>query len=553
MEKPKKLKVLKSIGRVYEAAKGSKLEAGLFENIDTELKELAAYFNTTEKQAFFLSIVFTMNYKGDTVDIKDLVDLFDCNPISVLEHSDDIDLLFKRNFFIKMKSNHPVKIARSNDQLIIHKSLSEAILKDQPLPYLEKEKPATLVDVLEKIYNIGEQRYNEEISTVELFEELNNVIEANLDFPLIKRLKNMGLDLGDTFLLMYVIWKTIIGNECTDLGVAVKGIYDISSVRLYYTQSIMAGNNPLIKMNFLEIEEARFFDDTRIKLCDTTLDILKEEGIKLFASKKKKNNIIEPQNINSKVLYFNKEEQQQMEMLKQILNDTRLKEIQLKMHSKSLPTGITALLHGFPGTGKTESVLQIAKEANRDIVKVDISQTKSMWFGESEKIIKRIFTDYNEYAKECKTIPILFFNEADAIISKRKDITDSNVAQVENTIQNIILEELENFKGIFIATTNMLDNIDAAFERRFLFKLQFKKPSIAVKAKIWHSKLPFLSEKECYELAKRFDFSGGQIDNIVRKIDMQEIIKGVPIGFIEIIGFCENENFSLKHRTKIGF
>jgi SpoVK/Ycf46/Vps4 family AAA+-type ATPase len=202
--------------------------------------------------------------------------------------------------------------------------------------------------------------------------------------------------------------------------------------------------------------------------------MLQELGLKLFANKKKRDNIIEPAKINSKTLYFNEFEHKQLNLLKTLLQEDNFKETQSRLQSKGLPKGITALLHGSPGTGKTETVFQVAKDTNREIMKVDISQSKSMWFGESEKIIKRIFTDYKAYAKESERMPILLFNEADAIISKRKENSTSNVSQTENAIQNIILEELENFEGIFFATTNLAKNLDSAFERRFLFKIEFQ-------------------------------------------------------------------------------
>ena len=74
--------------------------------------------------------------------------------------------------------------------------------------------------------------------------------------------------------------------------------------------------------------------------------------------------------------------------------DDKFKKMQLRLKEKSMPIGITAILHGVPGTGKTESVYQLAKESGRNIFKVDISETKSMWFGESQKLVKKIFTEY---------------------------------------------------------------------------------------------------------------------------------------------------------------
>jgi len=553
MEPNTKLRILKSIGNVYDEAKGSKLEAALFEKVEPDLKELSEYFNVPKMQAFFIAIVFTMNYKSDSVDIKGMIEFFECNPIKVLEFAGDIEALYSKGYFVKFKSDHHVKMTMTNDQFSINKKITEALLKDLPMPALEKEKPANVVDVLEEIYKLGFLVDKGEIISFELFEQVEKIIFANLNFSLLKRVYNMKMEIYNTYIFLYLIWKATNGKENVDLGVAVKGVFDTHSDRFNYIQKMLSKENQLIEMNLVEIEEARFFDDTSIKLSEVSLEILKDEGIKLYATKKKKNNIIEPLQINSKELFFNLEELKQLDMLKQLLDDRRLKEIQLRLHSKSLPKGITALLHGLPGTGKTESVYQIAKETNREIVSVDISQSKSMWFGESEKIIKRIFIDYKDYAKQCETTPILLFNEADAIISKRKDASSSNVAQVENTIQNIILEELENFEGIFFATTNMVDNMDAAFERRFLFKIELKKPDISVKAKIWQSKLQKLLPSESEMLAGSFDFSGGQIDNIVRKSEMHEIINGIAVNIQDIVEFCKTEKLDNNNRSKIGF
>ncbi len=78
----------------------------------------------------------------------------------------------------------------------------------------------------------------------------------------------------------------------------------------------------------------------------------------------------------------------------------------------------------------------------------------------------------------------LLFNEADGVFGKRKDNPSSNVTQTEIAIQNIILEEMEKLDGILFATTNLTDNLDKAFERRFLFKIRFDKPTLEAKTNI---------------------------------------------------------------------
>ena len=252
-------------------------------------------------------------------------------------------------------------------------------------------------------------------------------------------------------------------------------------------------------------------------------------------------------------MFYNEKEYCKIVEIASIIENKSFKKLQERMLAKSMSTGIAVLFHGAPGTGKTESVYQLAKKTGREIMTVDISNTKSKWFGDSEKIIKRIFTDYREYMQENERCPILFFNEADAVIAKRKDANSSNLAQTENAIQNILLEELEKFNGILFATTNLAKNLDAAFERRFLFKVEFTKPEPLVSSKIWQSKLPMLSDDKCLELAKLFDFSGGQIDNIVRKCNMSEIIHGEFPVYLKIYDYCGEETIKTTTRKVIGF
>jgi SpoVK/Ycf46/Vps4 family AAA+-type ATPase len=186
-------------------------------------------------------------------------------------------------------------------------------------------------------------------------------------------------------------------------------------------------------------------------------------------------------------------------------------------------------------------------------MQVDISQTKSCWFGESEKKIKEIFDKYRQLCKDAEQTPILLFNEADAVLSKRKDVGTSNVAQTENAIQNIILQEMETLDGILIATTNLANNFDAAFERRFLFKVKFEKPTIEAKMNIWNNKLSWLTPDDSKRIAEVFDFSGGEIDNIVRKATMDELITGKHSSIEQLISLCSNERLENAERKKVGF
>ena len=554
MEQNIRIRLLESIGKIYEESKECKLEPAFFETVENDLNVLSDYFGISNTQSLLVAMVFSLNYKGDTVDFNDLTEYFDCNPMKLLEYSSDFENLYSKGIFIKEKSRHRIKLALSNDQFTINEKVTEAILNNMPLPKLGDEEVGDVFEFLENIYKIGERRDGDEISTNELLLQSLQLVNSNLHFPLIKMVNDYNFKPEDTFVYLYLIWKTICGNELVDLNTMVEGVFDKPTRRIQYVQKIMSNENTLIRNGLIEIVEARFLNDTGIKLSDKSCKLIEECGVKLLTKKKTdQNNTIAPNQIFTKYLFYNDAEAKQLSVLKQILQDENFTATQQRLAAKGLPNGITALLHGFPGTGKTETVLQIAKETNREIIKVDISQSKSMWFGESEKIIKRIFTNYKSYAKDCELKPILLFNEADAIFGKRKDIGNSNIDQTENTIQNILLEELESFDGIFLATTNLVKNLDTAFERRFLFKVEFHKPENSIKSKIWNSKLPTLTENECNTLANRFDFSGGQIDNIIRKNEIYEILHGITVDFNSIVEFCNSELLLKNKSFKVGF
>ena len=187
-------------------------------------------------------------------------------------------------------------------------------------------------------------------------------------------------------------------------------------------------------------------------------------------------------------------------------------------------------------------------------MQVNISQIKSCWVGESEKNIKGLFDNYRELVKKSEVTPILLFNEADAIINKRMEGAQTSVNKMENSIQNIILQEMENLDGILIATTNLAGNMDKAFERRFLYKIKFEKPTLEARMSIWHAIMPNLDEDVIRALATKYDFSGSQIENIARHYTIGNILHGKTDNDMEILAaYCDNERLETKESRRIGF
>jgi len=206
-------------------------------------------------------------------------------------------------------------------------------------------------------------------------------------------------------------------------------------------------------------------------------------------------------------------------LIKQVDKDVfaKLKAWGIKDKRKGIDARI--IFYGSPGTGKTMTAVSLAKTLKRPILSFDCSKILSMYVGESEKNVRKIFDDFKTLSKKAKVDPILLLNEADQFLSSRTEGAGSSADKMHNQMQNIFLEQIEQFEGILIATTNLLENIDKAFSRRFNYKIEFKKPDKKQRKRLWHFMLPEKADYdevfEVEELSKH-ELTGGQINLIIR-------------------------------------
>ncbi len=312
----------------------------------------------------------------------------------------------------------------------------------------------------------------------------------------------------------------------------------------------------IIRDKVLEIEEeGPFFHDPNFCLSAKTIDQLfpappqKKTGLRLdspFLTRRR------PQG-PAPILHLPAETRIQLDDLDRVLQGGNFNTVMKRMKRSGFPAGLVALLHGGPGTGKTASALLLARHSRRELLQVDIAVIRDCWVGKSEKNMRQIFNDYRRACRTCRRTPILLFNEADALLGRRIEVAHS-VDQMNNTLQNILLEELENFQGIFLATSNLVANLDPAFARRFLFKVEFQAPDREARLLIWRDKLPGLEKKLYLELAEQA-LTGAQIENIARLCLLQSAVSGKKAERKELLDLTANElNFGRKGENRaIGF
>ena len=221
---------------------------------------------------------------------------------------------------------------------------------------------------------------------------------------------------------------------------------------------------------------------------------------------------------------------------------------------------VVMLFHGPPGTGKTLAANAIAYRLGREIITFDCSNILSKWVGESEQNTRKVFDKYKAISKGRKNSPVLLLNEADQFLHRRINATRST-DHMYNQMQNIFLEQLEKFEGMLIATTNLIENLDSAFSRRFHHKIEFRRPGSEERLKLWQihipEKTPLSDDVSLQHLAEHYDLSGGQIAVVIQNAAVRAVRTGnKEVYMADFITACNEEmrgNFDERARSKVGF
>lgn len=522
-------------------------------NSISAINNVAEYLNVSYNEAIFFSVIFTQGLNSSPCNL---------NEISKKLRIDIYELMDYLQIIKKLSDQKLVKYKKNirNENIVYSTSYSipprifNAIIKNIPCPKDNIEDLKSNIDVIHYFAKQVDAIDNEELELSELESDYKNMLLENEKFEIIKFVSDQGLKFTETFLLLYTISKCLEGSDSVDFNSFENAMFHCKQSRVKFTQSMALAENNLTKNHIVEFRPGMFMNDFEVALTSKTISWLKSINIILGTKSTNFWEVVEPEKSIRKELYHNLNETEQLGILTNLLEKTNFENLVNRMSEKGLQPGVNILFYGKPGTGKTESVIQLGKITNRKILSIDISNMKSKWFGQSEKIIKNVFREYSTFCETEEQTPILLFNEADAIFSKRKSNNESSVSQTENAIQNILLNELERFKGILIATTNLDGNFDTAFERRFLYKIHFNLPEIEQRIKIWKSRFTILETNEANQLANEFDFTGAIIENIYRKTEIEHLLFNATVDYNTIYKNCLQEyNASKNNNRSIGF
>lgn len=523
--------------------------------LNDDVQYLSVFLKVKPLDTLVFAAIYSMNkIMSCSVDTIDIARFFDISSLDILPLRDNLLNLMQKGA-VRMEESRTRK-----EKYRITSAVECAF--DENKPYKPKKPiPDDRYKFCKTVSLLIAKRSHEVLDTEVLFLFVQDLEKRNQQLSFIKNMMKLLPNVQDR-ILFYEICNNFINDRHhgnTNLSGTLNDLYGETRNVLDVTKTFQDQTHPVIDNELVEMLPAKYFEDTEVTLTENGKRRFLEEDYEIFSVKGGfdkqfcEKQLIRPDDIPKRELFFNEKLSNEINSLKQTLEKDKFEALQKRLAERALTQGVAVLLYGLPGTGKTAVAEMLAKETGRGIYHVDIAASKSCWFGESEKQFKKIFSNYRSMCKTELLKPILLFNEADALFSKRRDIDSGSCSQTENALQNILLEELESLDGILIATTNLCDNLDSAFDRRFLFKIPFGKPNVKAKQAIWHSKLEWLPEAVCKKLAADYDLSGGEIDNIIRKTLNEELRTGLQPTLEMIESWCRDEKLVRRGDNAIGF
>ncbi len=540
------------LNRIFRRVNREGLTAEVMKELGRDIDYVAEFYHIDGTSVVLLAAILEKSASNNLMDDEDLAMYLGCTNIEFIRYHELLRDMDKAGIIQLGGGRNPRRSYRVTPEAL--KAVeSNGEFKPVKMSGLTAEE---LFSLFRKFFCAFR---NDSIDGDRLLEELDSLVGYNDHLAFCRKVKDSALysDCSDTErrMFFYLCHRFVTnGNKSVDID-TLMNFTDFMEDDERIKRHIAREATPLQRSGLVGFAiDDGFVDTNSLSLSDKVrteffceVELAPEESVR-------HRDVIASETIQAKELFFNDSESAQVARLENLLGVENFKEVQKRLLSTGMRKGFNAIFYGAPGTGKTASVFELARRSGRDIFRVDMSKLKSKWVGESEKAVRGVFRIYRSMCHSNEKVPILLFNEADAIFTKRIENVEQSVDQMNNAIQNIILEEMENIDGILIATTNLLTNLDPAFERRFIFKVEFKMPEKDSRAKIWKSMIPNLSEDDAATLADKYTFSGGNIENIARKSTVEYVLSGNEPTLSSLESYCQEEILNRKNaRNKIGF
>ncbi len=505
----------------------------LLRELKDPLAGLRNFFKNTvkfdsEEELFTFAMVCVQSLENSEFSINDLARCLNMKRTK----------LYQNNFhlhFISLMNKNLIEEAerrrRGYGHYELNDSVLHSILHNQPIKKVVIKNLDTievLIGIKDFVKNFDARK--DDFQTAIIPFKKNFFDKCNTQY--INFLKSKELDVIDMLIVLYTSLATLDGMN---RGFNVTDLLDDVLKSDYFRQifqikkTMANGSHPLIEKNLIQLASKGnpINDNVLIELSDSTKDILwADQGI------------TETEKVSKELKYYREEDLDPLFFEPKLEAEIiRFVEMIKRVEEISFPA-LTAIFRGTAGTGKSESVKKIAALTGRGVYKVNISEFRNSFYGESEKVTMKIFDKVERMYKEGFK-PIFLIEEIDGILQKRSADTSKSTESTDYRIQNIILDRISNLpKGCILIGTTNFGELSPEYHRRFPVMINFTLGDYTCRFKQWHHLIgddPNIKDYAHYELTPAL------IQNIVFQMNTDKLIFGKEVEKERVIQLIEKE------------
>ena len=549
---PEALSQVDCFSRIFRTVENCGYTSDTAKALENEIRHVGEIYGIDDESVVILSCIMEKSGLSRTIDDEMISGFLRCTKIEFLRHYERLTAM-RRSGIIRVCTGG----IRHQNGYMISADVLRSVANDSPFTPA-KFSGLSSEEFFSRLKHLLGAVDNNSISLDTFTDEIDDLVKENSSLPFCRRV--LDLSLRDKCMNAE---RRIFFNLCSkyvSFGKVAVDVERLMEMAEFFDEDLLKGklsrgNLGLMRLGLVEFAcEGGVVNDKALSLTDkvrneffTDVEIATEPSLM-------HRDIIKSDSISEQKLFYNPSEEGLITRLQALLQEDNFKKVQERLVGSGMRKGFNIVFHGDPGTGKTATAMQLGRLSGRDVFLVDMAALRSKWVGDSEKSVKGLFRMYRQMCRTAPKAPILLFNEADAIFAKRMESVEHSADQMNNTIQNIILQEMETLEGILIATTNLITNLDPAFGRRFIYKVEFTAPDENTRSRIWRSMVPSLSEEDAFALAEDFPFSGGDIENVVRKSTVEYILSGSTPTLSSLRSLCGEELLKKDSKTRrIGF
>ena len=352
-----------------------------FDKVRSSLEIVCKEMKLNEMQAILLSD-FVSSFDGYEISLKSISEFIGCKPINIIKNMDELRILEDRNLIL---INNVKTLDKFDNKLTFDIDLETfETLKNNTL--MEKINNEISTDeFLTNIVKLCEKRVEKKVSFPRTIKNMNILLNNSSHLDLVKTIKSYSLP-DEAMLILLRFYHYFIDLNKDEMDIEILSyLYDYYSDFRKTKKQLEAGTYILQDKKLIQYADIGSYENAQaFSLTENAKDDL-FSAIKEQLPQKKIQNITPAGNINAKNLFYSEKNAKQVTELTDLLQEKNYKSVQERLSKEGMRTGFACLFSGGPGTGKTETVYQIARQTGRGIMQVDISDTKSKWFGESEK------------------------------------------------------------------------------------------------------------------------------------------------------------------------